>query len=235
MASLVKFEVDLGGIARSTNRFAAIANVPTSVAWTRSLRRLARYMQAITPPGNGKGNVEGAKGLDAADRDRGNKAIDRDLANLFFSVNRRNGVGGIQDPDAIHHRLFLAYKKPGKLLRRDRSTPYPVDMLKLARLARFLKARVGKTAAQWNPGFEVLGIRPAGWVPRQSAGAAKGSALRRDTLLSFEFQMTANSIPDQFAGEVDRRSRYAVKYTESSVVRETEAILAKAAGESLAA
>lgn len=235
MSSLVKFEVDLGGIARASNRFAAVANVPTNVAWTRSLRRLARYMQAITPPGNGQGNVEGAKGLDTADRERGNKAIDRDLNNLFFSVNRRNGVGGDQDPDAIHHRLFNAYKKPGKLLRRDRATPYPADMIRLARLARFLKARVGKTAAQWNPGFEALGIRPAGWVARQSAGAAKGSAHRRDTFLSFEFQMSANSIPDQFAGQLERRSRYALKYTEASTTRETEAILTKSAGEALAA
>jgi len=233
MAGVVNFSVDTTQLSRTVSRFSVIANVSIFDAWTRALRRLARYMQAITPPGDGKGTVDGARGLSTADRERGNKAIERDLQNLFSSVNRRSGVGGV-DPDPIHHRLFLAYKKPGKKLRRDRPTPYPADAVKLARLERFLKARVGKTAAQWNPGFEALGISPPAWISRQSAGAAKGSAKRRDTFLTFEFGMSANAVPDAFAGEVERRSRYALKYTEASIEREIDAIFDKTAGRSAA-
>ena len=234
MAGIVNFEVDFASISRSVNRFSAIANVAPSEAWTRALRRLVRYMQAITPPGDGKGEAaDGAKGLGTADRERGNKAIERDLRNLFIGVQRRGGVAGM-DPDPIHHRLFNAYKIPGKKLRRDRPEPYPVDMVKVARLERFLKARVGKTAAQWTPGFLLLGISPAAFIAKQTDGAAKGSASRRDAFLSFQFQISANSMPDAFAGEIERRSRYALKYTEASIGREMDAILTKAAGQAAA-
>lgn len=224
MASMVQFDVDTKSLSRQVNRFSVAANIPIGDAWTRALRRLARYMQAITPPGQGSGNFEGARGLDTSDKARGENAINRDLLNLFIGVRRRFSVA---DPDPIHRRLF-ANKTPGKKLRRDRPEPYAVDEIKLARLARFLRARVGKTAAQWNPGFEQLGINPPAWVSRQSAGAAKGSASRRDAFLSYQFEMSANSIPDQFAGEVERRSRYALKYTESSIGREIDAIFEKA-------
>lgn len=222
-------QLDTRSLLRSVAQFSGVANTTTEAAWLRALRGLARRVVGITPPANSDSPRGRGGSITSADRARGDRAIERDLHHIFTPVTS-GGIGAKgQDPAPIHRRIFIANKKPGKLLRSDLPAGqfYFADERALAQLEVRLKRKVGRLAGQWNSGVEALGIRSPAWVARH--GSADGDHRLVLGFLTYAFVMSATDVPDSVRGELIRRIGYAISYTENSMEREIEAILLKAA------
>lgn len=230
MANL-RFALDTSRLVASAARFSGASGRTVRDEWTSHLLSLCRRVVGITPPSNEQ-TPRGRNGtITTADKQRGERAIDRDLAAVFIPVERtRIGPRGDQDPATTHRRVFIAQKIPGKQLRPDRAQPYFADATRLRALSRSLKKKVGRLAGQWNSGIESVGGRSPAWVSRH--GRANG---RRSLIFSpgaYHFEMSATDVPNTVRAELLRRIGYAERYTRRAKERALQAVLLKAAGRS---
>lgn len=222
MAAGLRWALDTRPLVASAARFAGGAGRPLRDTWTDHLRSLCRRVVGITPPANQQ-TPRGRDGtITSADKKRGEDALARDLSAIFTPVQR-----GAADPAAIHRRVFIANKIPGKRLKNDQATPYLVDAAKLRALERALKRKVGRLAGQWNSGAESVGVRSPAWVARH--GHANGRHRLVFTPGIFNFEMSATDVPQSVRAELLRRIGYAERYNLRAKARAMNAILAKAA------
>lgn len=222
------FALDTRPLAASVARFSGVAQRSMRDEWTAHLRSLCRRVVGITPPSNEQ-TPRGRDGtITTADKQRGERALARDLAAIFVPVDRaRVGPRGDADPASIHRRVFVAGKVPGKALKNDQAQPYFVDAPKLRALERALRKKVGRLAGQWNSGVESVGIRSPAWVARH--GRANGRHRLVYSPGNYNFEMAATDVPPAVRAELLRRIGYALRYTLRAKQRAMKAILLKTA------
>ena len=229
MGRNLRFALDTSRVVLSAARFAGASNRTIRDEWTSHLRSLCRRVVGITPPANQR-TPRGRDGaITTADKERGEKSLGRDLAAIFIPVERvRIGPGGDANPAAIHRRVFIKNKIPGKALKNDQAQPYFVDAAKLRALERALKKKVGRLAGQWNSGVESLNMRSPHWVARH--GHANGRHRLIFSPGAYNFEMSATDVPNTVRGELLRRIGYAERYTLRAKERAMRHILLKTAG-----
>lgn len=229
MGRNLRFSLDTSRLVASAARMSGVSGRTVRDEWTRHLQGLARRVVGLTPPANQQ-TPRGRNGIiTMADKKRGERTLARDLAAIFVPVERvRIGPRGEADPGAIHRRVFIANKVPGKLLKNDRAQPYFVDAAGLRALERRLRLKIGRLAGQWNSGVESVGLRSPAWVARH--GHSQGRHRLVFSPGNYHFEMSATDVPDTVRAELLRRIGYAERYHLRAQQRAMRYILLKAAG-----
>jgi hypothetical protein len=225
----LRFAFDTSRLTLASARFAGVAGTTMREGWTRFLLGLSRRVVGITPPASGQAGRGPGGAMTTEDKQRGERALARDLESVFVPVERaqRNPLVS-SDPGAIHRRLFVSGKTPGKPLKNDREQAYLVDATALRALARKLRRKVGRLAGQWNSGIESVGGRSPAWVARH--GHANGKHRLVFSPGAYHFEMSATDVPNSVRAELLRRIGYAERYQRRAGERAMKAILLKAAG-----
>lgn len=224
----MQLTLDTSGFSLALQRYVTLTGADAEAAAVRASRTYMRYLLAITPPGDGRQQGERAA-LTKADERRARASIDADLARLFIGVRLR-GKREEQWPDVagLHRQAFISGKTPGKRIKRVGPVKY-VDQRKLRALARDLYAAVGRLAANWLAGLAATGSlagAPA-WVKRHGVGGF-GQRTPPGAPL-FRLEAANPAVPSAIAAELDRRGGYASLYTQKSLERQLQAILARRA------
>lgn len=202
-------------------RKSAEAVLRTSAKMTLSNPRQGSGLLQITPPSS-KGK------FGTAGRRQGERAVDRDLGVIFVPV-RIKGVGAPPpDPAPIHRRHFIAFKRPGRRMRRDRSQPYYVDQRQYNALRRVLLSRIGKLASGWVAAARQLNAAVPAWIARH--GSSRGTIRMSFSMRNSFVEMTCFAPVHAPWEEMQRRVPYALRYATNNLERQIEYRLKRDAG-----
>jgi hypothetical protein len=213
----VTFEVELLGFQQAVRRWALVSGrtqaqvLRTSAKMVISNPRQGSGLLQITPPAS-KGKI----GIAA--RRQGERAIDRDLEEIFSPVRIR-GIGPVAPiaPYPIQRRHF-ALKRPGRRIKRDRSQPYFVDEQKYRAMRKELFRRVGFLASGWLSSARVLGASVPAWVARH--GSSRGIIRMHFSAPRYGIEMVCFAPANSPWQELQRRVPYALRYATNNLQRQ---------------
>lgn len=214
-------------------RYAFVMNRTFPEVLERAGRGIVRRAIAITPPASAEG-IEGGLDSGGEAKQRGFRAISRDLNKLFVPVKlkhkRREAISGAEMV-RIHARA-LSFKRPGAKMRRDRGQPYYVDARKFRALEDKLRSHVGRLASGWVAAAQAVKAAVPAWVSRHGSGRGIVQFDFNSSELYFEAVNYASNVPAYIRTEAQRRINYAVQYQANAMNREMQALLLKRASES---
>lgn len=230
MAIQLKADVKTDAFNRAVNAYLKETTLDIQKVMMRGFSGVARRLIGITPPAYGERGRGGT--LTKDDQRRGENAIDRDLAALFWpaKIQRKKGKPLEEFPDVvgIHKKIFGSQKRPGKDLRNPRGVgeQMHVDYRKLNALRKSLYARVGAIAAGWLNGAEkVKATGVPAWVKRHTGN--RGTSRLVIDKYGAGFEITNTAVPSKMRSHMERLKGYAVNYEAKAMFAAVKDIMNK--------
>lgn len=213
-------------MSRTLRRFAMVTDRTFPEVMLRAGRGVIKRVMGITPPASNVSPRGRGGALTNADKQRGIKAIRRDLNTLFVPVRlkhkRKERLTGAQMV-TIHQRA-LSRKRAGSKMRRHGAPNY-VDKFKFTALRKKLESHVGRFASGWVSVAHALKVRAPAWVSRHgpTRGAVRMDLKSRDMFI--EATNRAPNLPLYMHADVQRRVDAAIRYQGRAMERELQYLL----------
>jgi len=209
--------------------YAFAADKTFKASFLQAAKGAIKHVISITPPASNSG-VPGGLDTGSQAKQRGYRAVERDLGRIFTPVklkNQRKEAITASQMVSIHRRL-LSSKRPGAPLKRDSLQPNYVDRRKFTQYLAGLRSHVGRLAAGWNAAAQAVGLSAPAWISRHGTRGGTVQIVVEGTSLYVRATNTPNAhAPAWVQPETQRRAGYAVTYALNDMKRQMPYLLAK--------